>query len=377
MKILILSCNTGGGHNSAAKAIKEALDENGHVCNIMDALSFGGQKASDLVCDAYIEIVKKTPRLFGEIYKMGTKLGQINLQNSKVRSPVYYINKLYSNALEEYINQNDYDAIICVHIFAAEALTSLKKHGKLNIPFYFVATDYYCPPMLEETLPDAIFIAHKDSTFSYVNHGIDKSLLVTTGIPVSKKFLVKKDKAEARKELGLDEDDEIFLMMSGSMGYGDLLNTTSYIFANGNEHTKIIAITGHNEELYNEFESTFKDDKRLILLGFTDKVSDYLDACDVLLTKPGGLSSTEALAKGVVIVHTTPIPGCETENVQFFTEHHLSVCTNDTSDAGRLALAVMNDKFLQNQILDAQKRYRCYNSARQIAEFVESASVAH
>ena len=370
MKILILSCNTGGGHNSAAKAIKEVFDEKGHSCTIMDALSFGGQKASDLVCDAYIEMVKKTPKLFGEIYKMGNKFGQNIPQNSKMRSPMYYINKLYANALEDFINQNGFDAVICVHIFAAEAMTSLKKHRKISIPFYFVATDYYCAPMAEETLPDAIFIAHKDSTFSYINHGIDQKMLVPSGIPVSKKFLVKKDKAEIRKQMGLNPDDEIFLLMSGSMGYGDLLNTTRYIFDHGNEHTRIIAITGHNEELYNNFQSEFKDEPHLVLVGFTDKVSDYMDACDVLLTKPGGLSSTEALAKGVVIVHTTPIPGCETENVQFFTEHHLSICSSESSDAGRLAIQVMNDKFMQKQILEAQNQYRCINSANQIVDFV-------
>ena len=373
MKVLILSCNTGAGHNSAAKAIKEALDDDGHTCNIMDALSFGGQKASDLVCDAYIEMVKKAPKLFGEIYKMGNKLGQLNQETTKMRSPVYYVNKLYAKALEDYINQNNYDAVICVHIFAAEAMTSLKKHKKIHIPFYFVATDYYCAPMVEETIPDAIFIAHKDSTFTYLAHGIDKNLLVPTGIPVSKKFLIKKDKAEARKIFGFKDDDEIFLMMSGSMGFGDLLNTTRYILENGNEHTKIVAITGHNEELYKEFESSFNDEPRLVLIGFTDKVSDYMDACDVLLTKPGGLSSTEALAKGIATVHTTPIPGCETENVQFFTEHHLSVCAKEASDAGRLAIAVMNDKFLQNQLLQAQKNYKYEDSATKIAQYVENA----
>ena len=255
MNILILSCNTGAGHNSAAKAIKETLDNHGHTCIIMDALAFGGQKASDLVCDAYIEMVKKAPKLFGEIYKMGNRIGQLNQETTKMRSPVYYVNKLYTNALEEYINQNNFDAVICVHIFAAEAMTSLKKHNRINIPFYFVATDYYCAPMVEETLPNTIFIAHKDSTFSYLNHGIDKNLIVPTGIPVSKKFLIKKDKAETRRELGFNDDDEIFLLMSGSMGFGDLLNTTRYILTNGTPNTKIVAITGHNEELYKEFES--------------------------------------------------------------------------------------------------------------------------
>ncbi len=82
MKILILSCNTGGGHNSAAKAIKEALEERHHICDIMDVLAFGSQTASDLVCDAYIEMVKNTPKLFGELYKMGNKISQFNQKNS-------------------------------------------------------------------------------------------------------------------------------------------------------------------------------------------------------------------------------------------------------------------------------------------------------
>lgn len=371
MRILILSCNTGAGHNSAANAIKEAFDSKGHICDVMDVLSFGGQKASDLVCDAYIEMVKKTPKLFGEIYKMGNKIGQLNQENGKLRSPIYYINKLYADALEDFIIKNSYDAIVCVHIFAAEAMTNLKKHKRITIPFYFVATDYYCPPMLEETLPDAIFIAHKDSTFTYTKHGIDRQKLIPTGIPVSQKFLNKKNKAQARTELGLNNSDQIFLLMSGSMGFGDLLDTTRYIFENGNENTRVIAITGHNEELYKSFEKEFKKEKRLILLGFTDKVNDYLDASDVLLTKPGGLSSTEALAKGIALIHTAPIPGCESENVQFFTEHHLSLCAHQASDAGRLAVELMNDSFMQEQILQAQSHFRCTNSAKQIADFIE------
>ena len=373
MRILILSCNTGGGHNSAAKAIKEAFDAKGHICDIMDVLSFGGQKASDLVCDAYIEMVKKTPKLFGEMYKLGTKVGQFNQETDKFRSPVYYVNKIYADALEDFIKKNEYDAVVCVHIFAAEAMTNLKKHARVGIPFYFVATDYYCSPMLEETLPDKIFAAHKDSLFTFLDRGIKPELLLPTGIPVSRRFLTKKDKSQVRAELGLNDSDQVFLLMSGSMGFGDLIDTTRYIFDHGNPDTRVIAITGHNEKLYENLQSEFKGENRLILIGFTDQVSDYMDASDVLLTKPGGLSSTEALAKGIAIIHTAPIPGCESENVQFFTEHHLSLCAHEASDAGRLAVDLMNDSFMREQILAAQEHFRCNNSAWAIAEFIEGA----
>ena len=98
-----------------------------------------------------------------------------------------------------------------------------------------------------------------------------------------------------------------------------------------------------------------------------------MSACDLLLTKPGGLSSTEALVRGIPIIHTSPIPGCESENVQFFTEHHISLCANTAEDAGRLAVTLMHDNFLRNQIIEAQKQYRCENSAKQIVDYVKNA----
>ena len=374
MKVLILSCNTGGGHNTAARSIKEVFDLQGDECEVKDALSFGGQFASDLVCDSYIEMVKKTPKLFGEIYKMGSKLGQINSVSEKLRSPVYLVNKVYADALEEYILENKFEAVICVHIFPAEAMTHLKRRHNLKIPFYFVATDYYICPMLEETTPDTIFSAHPDSLFTYLEHGIPEDKIVPTGIPVSQSVVNSSagSKSEARKKLGLSDDDEAFLLMSGSMGFGDTIDIAKYIFEHGNSHTRVVAITGNNEEMYKEFERTFAGEQRLVLLGFTKEVPLYMTACDLLLTKPGGLSSTEALVKGIPIIHTSPIPGCESENVQFFTEHHLSLCANTPADAGRLAITLMKDSFLRSQIVEAQKKYRCENSAKQIVDYIKT-----
>lgn len=370
MKILILSCNTGGGHNTAARAIKEMFDACGHECEIKDALSFGGQFASDLVCDTYVEIVKKMPDVFGDIYELGSRVGQINASTEKLRSPVYLINKLYADDLDEYINENKFNAVVCTHIFPAEAMTHLRKRHNMKIPFYFVATDYYCSPMAEEIIPDAIFVPHKDSMFTYTNKGISKKKLIPTGIPVSQKFVNALDKAQARAQVGLSANNKAFLLMSGSMGFGDVIETARYILANGDDNTKVVAVTGNNKELYKEFEKQFADDSRLILLGFTDQVHVYMSACDILLTKPGGLSSTEALVCGIPIVHTAPIPGCETENTQFFTEHHLSVVADSAKEAGRLATKLMEDDFLRNQIIEAQKHYKPQNAAKSIVEYI-------
>lgn len=371
MKVLILSCNTGGGHNTAAKALKEVFDSYGDDCQIKDALSFGSQLASDLVCDSYVEIVKKTPELFGAIYKMSKKMGQHYGKNDKLKSPIYLINKMYADDLKKYLIDNKIDIVICCHIFAAEAMTNLKRKHNIQIPFYFIATDYYVSPMLEEADPSKIFIASKDSLFTYTNHGISAKKILATGIPVSQRFVKKGSKEEARKILGINSKDQVFLIMGGSMGFGDTIDAAKYIFDNGNNNTRVIAITGNNKEMYKEFLLSFPHQTRLTVVGFTDKVDLYMEASDVLLSKPGGLSSTEAFVKGIPIIHTAPIPGCETENAQFFTEHHLSLCAKNSTEAGRLALSVMNDEFLRNQIIAAQENYRPENAAKTIVDYIK------
>lgn len=372
MRVLILSCNTGGGHNTAAKAVQEVFLAQGDDCIIKDALSFGGQLASDLVCDAYLEMVKRTPKMFGELYRLGERYGKVNnITPDNIRSPVYLVNKLYSDALHEYIQQNDFDAIVCTHIFPTEALTHLKRKHNLTVPFYFVTTDYACPPMLEETLPDKIFSPHEDSLCTYTKQGIPADLVYATGIPVSQKFTVPSNKSEARSKIGLKDDDQAFLMMSGSMGFGDVLDTAADIFNMGNEHTRIVVITGNNKDMYNQFQEKFADETRLILVGFTDQISVYMDACDVLLTKPGGLSTTEALVRGIPLIHTSPIPGCETENAEFFQQHHLSLCADSSKTASILATRLMKDTFLRNQIIEAQKHYKYENSAKAIVDFIK------
>lgn len=372
MRVLILSCNTGGGHNTAAKAIQEVFQLQGDVCVVKDALAFGSQKASDLVCGSYIEIVKKSPKLFGEFYELGKKVGQYNVDEKHFRSPIYYINKLYADSLHEYIVENKFDCIVCTHIFPTEALTHLRKNHNMNIPVYFVSTDYSSSPMIEETLADVIFTPHKDSNVTFTQRGIKEDRLVDSGIPVGQKFTIIEKKADARATLNLPLGCKIILVMTGSMGFGDTLEMTKGILDKANDDVRVVVIAGNNKKLYNDINKNLGDDKRLVLVGFTDKVDLYMDACDVFLSKPGGLSSTEALVKTIPIVHTTPIPGCESENVDFFTKHHLSLCAKNTEEASDLAITLLEDSFLRNQIIEAQKHYKYENSAQFIVNYIKT-----
>ena len=138
MKILILSCNTGEGHNSSAKALQSTMLKRGLECDVQDTIALISPAVSRKVSDVYVYSTGNT--LFEKAYKIGAVVSDIN--SPSIKSPVYMTNKLYAEKLYRYIIDNQYDAVICVHLFPAEAITALKRNGVLHLPAIFVMTDY-------------------------------------------------------------------------------------------------------------------------------------------------------------------------------------------------------------------------------------------
>ena len=156
MKILILSCNTGEGHNSCAKALKIAMDRRGIVCDIQDTLALVSDELSQRVANAYVSSTQGA--LFETVYKIG---GFVSDNIDFHQSLVYGVNRLYANTLYEHIRDGAYDVVVCVHLFPAEAMTALRRNAMLQIPTYFVMTDYTCIPFLSETDLDYYIIPHE------------------------------------------------------------------------------------------------------------------------------------------------------------------------------------------------------------------------
>ena len=154
-KVLILSCGTGGGHNSAAKAIKENLEEKGLYVDFVEYLDIVNPKIRKEVNNLYIKTTKGNGKIFKVVYKLGEMYQKTNL-----KSPVYALNFLNKKRLYQYIVENEYKYIITTHLFAAQALTAIKKEH--DIKFTQVATDYVCIPFWEETNPDYFIVPHEE-----------------------------------------------------------------------------------------------------------------------------------------------------------------------------------------------------------------------
>jgi processive 1,2-diacylglycerol beta-glucosyltransferase len=349
MKVLILSCSTGEGHNAAANAVYENLLYNGVDCEMLDMLSLVSGKVSRRVSGIYV-FTTRIPVIFKTLYSAGRLVS-----SSKHKSPVYYVNGLVAAKLDQYIRKNKYDLIITSHLFPAETLTRLKKDGRLRQSVIAVATDYTCIPFWEETDCDVYVIPHKDLENEFVDKGIDREKLFSFGIPVKRSFSDKKGKKEARRKIGLDEEKPMFLIMSGSMGFGKIRNLTKLLSERCKNQENIVIICGTNKKLKKVLEYQFMNKENVHVKGYTKEVSVYMDACDVLFTKPGGLTSTEAAVKNVPLVHTNPIPGCETKNAEFFSSRGMSYFGKTVKEQINAAFALMKNMEEQQKMLKAQR----------------------
>lgn len=364
-KLLILSCSTGEGHNSAAKALAEAAERAGIYSHIADPVAFGGKKAESLVASCYNNMIKRSPALFGAVYQAGRAYSATG-----VTSPVYLANKLYSRALSDYIKGEGYTAVICTHLYGMESVTAAYRKGLLDVPAYGVLTDYTCIPFIAETELTGYFSPHPDLTAELTRKGIAENLIFPLGIPVSGRFNVPQSRSQAREELGVPQNGKMYLVMSGGVGCGNLSALCDELLACGGGEFSVYIIAGRNEKLRRELSESYESRKNVRILGFTDKVALYMRAADVLISKAGGLSSTEAAVAGVPFVQLMTIPGCETKNTEFFSKRGMSVKATSPGQAAAAAARLADSPDEARRMVEMQRKNIPQNAADKIIEQV-------
>ena len=319
MKIMILTAATGGGHIRAAQAVDKYIRDNTDSDVItVDALKAVGKFLDKTVCDSYLFMAKKVPALFGRLYK------RTNRQNL-FADLVPRLSGLFSSLLLPAITEYDPDVIITTHPFATEMVAALKEDESVTAPLICIITDYGVHRAYVADQVDAYVTASEDMIPEMREYGVPVDKVYPFGIPVHDVFFNKKDKEMSLRELDLDPALPTILFMAGSFGVSNIIGLCRDL-----EKTQvpmqIIVITGKNQKLYRAFEKEFEDFKlptRLIF--FTDEVEKYMYAADLLVTKPGGLTVSEALACGLPMAVFDAIPGQEEDNANFLSSHEMCV----------------------------------------------------
>ena len=339
MRTLILSCNTGEGHNSCAKAIQETYAAHDETCDIVDALQFISKRASQFISDWHSRIYRHAPKL----YKAGYHTAEERTSVFREGTTVYRYLTSGSEKLYHFILDGGYDNIICTHVFPALALTAMLKHHPMPLVTSFVSTDYTCSPSVENSELDYYFIPDISLTEEFVQCGVPREKLIDSGMPVKQAFYQDTDKAAAKAELGLPADHQHLLVMCGSIGCGPIKELTEDLLIRLTSEQELTIVCGANEELFAKLERHFAHDPRIHIHGMVDYVPLLIHSADLFLTKPGGLSTSEAAACGVPMLLMDTVADCEGHNLNFFLRQGIAVTADTPKHLADLAAALLAD----------------------------------
>jgi len=293
-----------------------------------------------------------------------------------LRSPVYHLNGKMTDALLSLLEEQHFDIIVMPHIFPGEILTYMKHHGIPLPPTVLIATDYVCIPFTEEVDSDYCIIPAPDLRQEFSHYGIPGDRILPLGIPVSEQFSHPVSRTEARRRLGLDADKTYLLLSGGSMGAGCLVRSVKLLcrhFQNRPE-VHLIVICGSNRHLYDRLTSQYAD--CITALLYTDRMADYMQACDVVISKPGGLSSTEAAACNAPLIHISPIPGCESRNISYFSSHGMSLAVRSCQRQLIPAVEQLLDPAKADLLKHHQRTTLPPQSTSRICDLIESVADA-
>ena len=335
MKILMLSANTGEGHNSTARAMVEVLEQRGVECVIVDTLECLSPSISRFICNWHARLYKYAPKLWDRSYRAMEK----NIGDSDEGMLVYEMLAMGVNKLKAILDNGFFDAVVCVHVFSGMMMTELRKSWGIRIPCFFVITDYTCSPYVDRCIMDGYFIPAEGLIPEFEAAGLPRQKLFPYGIPVRQEFYRTNDRQQMRKELDLPENGRVLLLMCGSMGCGPIAQMAESLAGELGPEDRLVAFCGRNEKVLESLSAVANP--RMRVLGFTNLVDKYMDAADMIVTKPGGLSSTEAANKHLPMVFIDAVGGCEYRNFDFFLENGYAVGSRDPEEVLHLALGLM------------------------------------
>ncbi len=311
MNILFLTASTGGGHVKASQALMEHMESRIPGCRtrLVDALNYINPVIDRLITGTYLQTIRRAPYIYGKLYDLSER---DEVYTDFVKS----FNSMLAPRLMKLLLQEMPDAVVCTHTMPLMMVSRLKKTSSLQIPLVGIVTDYtnHFFWKLEET--DAFIVAHESIKSDMARMGIRRDRIYPYGIPVTKQFTNNNSSSETKKYTAPVEKP-VILLMGGSLG---LCNMKS-VFASLLELEKeisIVAVTGQNKKLKEELERlSSKSARPAIVLGYTHNISRLMDAASAIITKPGGVTISEALVKGLPIFIMDPIPGQEERNAEF------------------------------------------------------------
>ena len=316
-RVLILSASAGAGHLRAAEAVERALREetpNVEVRNL-DVLELATGAFREAYSKWYLQLVQRAPALYGYLYD--------RLDRPPRHKPVslrHALEHWNTRKLRRFVREFDPDAIVCTHFLPVEALVEDRREGKLRSPLGVVVTDSDVHRLWVHRGVDQYFVARDEAAVVMEALGFGQAVEVS-GIPIDPRFALPADRARLRAKHRLPEGP-VVLLLGGGFGVGPIVGMAERLSA-ARQPALVVAVAGRNDALRRQLEAL--GHPRLRALGFTTEMDEWMAAADLLVTKPGGLTTSEALARRLPMVLVNPIPGQEQRNADHLLESGAAV----------------------------------------------------
>ncbi len=338
-KVLILSASAGAGHVRAAQAVERAFRESGAAREVLnvDTLQYTNKLFRNLYSKAYIELVNKTPEVLGWLYDALDK----PWKNERRRLA---LDKLNTRPFVKLLKEYQPDIAVCTHFLPAEILSWLQAKRRTTTRQAIVVTDFDVHAMWLCHHYEQYFVALDETRAHLERLGVPADKISVTGIPIDPVFATTKDKRAMRDKHGLKQDVTTLLLSAGGFGVGPVERIVQSL-AELKTPAQIVALCGRNDELRRRVERVASQGRgraphvSVKSVGYTAEMDEFMSASDVLIGKPGGLTTSEALAKGLVLCVVNPIPGQEERNSDHLLEEGCAVrCNNLPALAYKLDL---------------------------------------
>jgi processive 1,2-diacylglycerol beta-glucosyltransferase len=343
-RILVLSASVGAGHLRAAQAVELALRQVVPAATVrsVDVLEMTNAAFRHLYGKAYLDLVNKAPHVLGYFYDMMDQPSRSG-HNRRDRLRLA-LEKLNLKSFIRFLQAEPWDLVINTHFLPAEIIASLRKQERLTVPQVTVTTDFETHRLWVNEPCDHYFTATEEGALYLQHWGVPAGHTTATGIPIHPVFSEPRDRAACRKKHKLADDRPVVLQLAGGFGVGPVEAIYRNLLA-VETPLQIVAITGRNEKARAQLEAVAcPRQHKAKVLGFTDQIDELMAAADVVVTKPGGLTTSEALARGAVMVVVNPIPGQESRNSDFLLENGAAIKINNLATLAHKLTALLRDK---------------------------------
>ena len=364
MKVIIFYASYGGGHLNAAKSIQECILNNYKEIDVelIDCMKYVNITIEKITTAAYRGMAKKAPWAWGRIYADSQKGPLAHITSRS--------NKIMAIKLLKLLREKNPDLIISTHPFGSQMCSYLKRKNKIHAKIATIMTDFapHDQWLVGSDFTDYFFVAHKKMKDYLISKNIDERKIFDTGIPISNRFLVDYDRNSILKELKFDNSKKTILFFGGGeFGLGKTRTVEIFeCFVKLFKNTQIIAISGKNEKMRNAFEKIVEENNRtdsIKVFEYTKQVPEFMSISDLVVTKPGGLTTSESLSSNLPMVIINPIPGQEEENAEFLEENGIAIWIKKTDDPyKKLENLFSDEKKLADMKENTKKLARKYST---------------